>query len=64
MSVDENLQMGAYKRADKKAIRDDLERVYHLFPALAGRRRQLAGSLSGGSSRCAQWRGPSWPGRG
>ena len=48
MSVEENLRMGAYKRRDRTAIKDDLERVYRLFPALAGRRRQLAGSLSGG----------------
>jgi branched-chain amino acid transport system ATP-binding protein len=57
MSVDENLQMGAYKRADRNAINDDLHRVYGLFPALAGRRRQLAGSLSGGEQQmCAMAR--------
>jgi len=57
MSVDENLRMGAYKRHDKAAIKDDLNRVYRLFPALAGRRRQLAGSLSGGEQQmCAMAR--------
>src|SRR6185437_16544911 len=44
MSVEENLRMGAYKRRDKTAINGDLDRAYQLFPALAGRRRQLAGS--------------------
>lgn len=54
MSVEENLQMGAYRRRDRAAIRGDLDRVYGLFPALAGRRRQLAGSLSGGEQQmCA-----------
>ena len=57
MSVEENLQMGAYKRRDKTAIQDDLDRVYRLFPALADRRRQLAGSLSGGEQQmCAMAR--------
>jgi branched-chain amino acid transport system ATP-binding protein len=57
MSVDENLRMGAYRRHDKAAIKDDLNRVYRLFPALAGRRRQLAGSLSGGEQQmCAMAR--------
>jgi branched-chain amino acid transport system ATP-binding protein len=57
MSVDENLQMGAYKRVDKKAIKHDLDRVYRIFPALAQRRRQLAGSLSGGEQQmCAMAR--------
>jgi len=57
MSVEENLQMGAFQRRDKKAIKDDLERVYRLFPALAGRRRQLAGSMSGGEQQmCAMAR--------
>jgi branched-chain amino acid transport system ATP-binding protein len=57
MSIDENLRMGAYRRRDGVAIKDDLERVYRLFPALAGRRRQLAGSLSGGEQQmCAMAR--------
>jgi branched-chain amino acid transport system ATP-binding protein len=57
MSVEENLQMGAYKRRNKAAIRDDLARVYRIFPVLAGRRHQLAGSLSGGEQQmCAMAR--------
>jgi branched-chain amino acid transport system ATP-binding protein len=57
MSVEENLQMGAYKRRDRMAIREDLARVYRIFPGLAGRRRQLAGSLSGGEQQmCAMAR--------
>ncbi len=57
MSVEENLQMGAYKRRDKAAIRDDLDRTYRLFPVLAKRRRQMAGSLSGGEQQmCAMAR--------
>lgn len=57
MSVEENLQMGAYKRRDQTAIKDDLDRVYRLFPALAERRRQFAGSLSGGEQQmCAMAR--------
>ena len=57
MSVEENLRMGAYRRRDKAAIKDDLERVYQLFAALAGRRRQAAGSLSGGEQQmCAMAR--------
>ena len=57
MSVEENLLMGAYKRPDKTAIKDDLVRVYQIFPTLAGRRRQLAGSMSGGEQQmCAMAR--------
>jgi branched-chain amino acid transport system ATP-binding protein len=57
MSVDENLQMGAYKRTDKQAIKHDLDRVYGIFPVLAERRRQRAGSLSGGEQQmCAMAR--------
>jgi branched-chain amino acid transport system ATP-binding protein len=57
MSVDENLQMGAFRRRDKKLIKGDLDRVYRLFPALYDRRRQLAGRLSGGEQQmCAMGR--------
>jgi branched-chain amino acid transport system ATP-binding protein len=57
MSVEENLLMGAYQRRDKTAIKDDLDRVYRIFPTLADRRRQLAGSLSGGEQQmCAMAR--------
>ena len=57
MSVEENLRMGAYRRGDKRAIDDDLERMYALFPRLSDRRRQLAGSMSGGEQQmCAMAR--------
>jgi branched-chain amino acid transport system ATP-binding protein len=51
MSVEENLQMGAYCRGDKAAIVQDLALVYTLFPRLAERRSQLAGTLSGGEQQ-------------
>ena len=58
MSVEENLLMGAYRRAGRAQIAGDLERVYGLFPKLKERRRQLAGSLSGGEQQmCAIARG-------
>ena len=57
MSVEENLLMGAYRRHDKAAIRDGLARNYALFPVLAQRRKQLAGSMSGGEQQmCAMAR--------
>jgi branched-chain amino acid transport system ATP-binding protein len=57
MSVEENLRMGAYKRGDKSAIAADLDRMYGIFPRLADRRRQLAGSMSGGEQQmCAMAR--------
>ncbi|HET7135392.1 MAG TPA: ATP-binding cassette domain-containing protein, partial [Casimicrobiaceae bacterium] len=57
MSVEENLRMGAYRRSDKRAIDDDLERMYALFPRLSDRKRQLAGSMSGGEQQmCAMAR--------
>ena len=51
MTVRENLEMGAFARKDKPAIRDDFDRVYTLFPRLRERRSQLAGSLSGGEQQ-------------
>lgn len=57
MSVQDNLLMGAYRRADTAAIRTDLEQVYAQFPRMAERRRQLAGSMSGGEQQmCAMAR--------
>jgi len=57
MTVQDNLLMGCYRRADKAAAARDLERVYGLFPRLAERRRQLAGSMSGGEQQmCAMAR--------
>lgn len=58
MSVRDNLLMGAYLRDDKEAVTADLERVYAMFPILADRRRQDAGTLSGGEQQmCAIGRG-------
>jgi branched-chain amino acid transport system ATP-binding protein len=51
MQVEENLAMGAYTRRDDAAIKRDLARVYALFPRLHERRRQLAGTLSGGEQQ-------------
>lgn len=57
MSVQDNLLMGAYRRTDKAAVARDLERMYTLLPRLAERRRQLAGSMSGGEQQmCAMAR--------
>ena len=51
MTVAENLLMGAYSRSDKHEIATDLERMYGLFPRLAERTDQLAGTLSGGEQQ-------------
>jgi branched-chain amino acid transport system ATP-binding protein len=51
MSVMENLELGAYLRRDREAIRRDLEHVMELFPILAERRRQPGGTLSGGEQQ-------------
>jgi branched-chain amino acid transport system ATP-binding protein len=51
MSVFENLEMGAYQRGDKAGIREDIDRVYGLFPRLAERKAQKAGTLSGGEQQ-------------
>ncbi len=51
MTVLENLEMGAYLRKDKKAMADDMENVFHRFPRLLERRKQLAGTLSGGEQQ-------------
>jgi len=51
LSIEENLAMGAYIRNDRAAIASDLERVYGLFPRLKERRRQTAGTLSGGEQQ-------------
>ena len=58
MSVQDDLLMGAFIRDDKIAVVRDLDKIYTLFPRLAERRRQLAGSLSGGEQQmCAMARG-------
>ena len=51
MTVLENLEMGAYLRKDKSGIARDLENLYEHFPVLKERRRQMAGSLSGGEQQ-------------
>ena len=51
LTVRENLAMGAFVRRDGEAVADDLERVYAHFPILADRRRQAAGTLSGGEQQ-------------
>ena len=51
LTVGENLAMGAYLRSDRAGIAEDLERVYEQFPRLAERRRQMAGTLSGGEQQ-------------
>jgi branched-chain amino acid transport system ATP-binding protein len=51
MTVKENLEMGAYVRTDGGAVAEDLDRVLAHFPILAERRRQPAGTLSGGEQQ-------------
>lgn len=50
MTVTENLEMGAFVR-NKREMAGDIERCFAMFPALAGRRRQLGGTLSGGEQQ-------------
>lgn len=51
MTVEENLELGAYLRKDKTEIRNDFEKVYELFPRLLERKKQLSGTLSGGEQQ-------------
>jgi branched-chain amino acid transport system ATP-binding protein len=51
MTVRENLEMGAFTRRDQKAIREDIDRVYDLFPRLKERERQKGGTMSGGEQQ-------------
>jgi branched-chain amino acid transport system ATP-binding protein len=51
LTIEENLAMGAYIRSDRGEIAADIERVYQLFPRLKERRRQTAGTLSGGEQQ-------------
>jgi branched-chain amino acid transport system ATP-binding protein len=51
LTVEENLNVGAYIRKDRAEIRADIDRSYALFPRLGERRAQLAGSLSGGEQQ-------------
>jgi branched-chain amino acid transport system ATP-binding protein len=51
MTVIENLEMGAFQRADRAGIREDMDRVFSLFPRLAERKSQKAGTMSGGEQQ-------------
>jgi branched-chain amino acid transport system ATP-binding protein len=51
LSVADNLRLGAYSRSDRAGVAADLERVHDYFPVLAERRRQQAGTLSGGEQQ-------------
>ncbi len=51
LTVDENLEVGAYGRSDKQGIARDKEKMYETFPRLKERRKQYAGSLSGGEQQ-------------
>ena len=51
LTIEENLAMGAYARHDRDGVRADVERVFGLFPRLRERRRQTAGTLSGGEQQ-------------
>jgi branched-chain amino acid transport system ATP-binding protein len=51
LTIEENLAMGAYARNDSKAVASDVERVFTLFPRLKERRKQTAGTLSGGEQQ-------------
>jgi branched-chain amino acid transport system ATP-binding protein len=58
MTVQENLEMGAFLRRDRKQVREDLDRMFNLFPILRERRFTSSGSLSGGEQQmCAIARG-------
>jgi branched-chain amino acid transport system ATP-binding protein len=51
LTTEENLRLGAYGRRDRSALAEDYERMYRLFPILAERRHQQAGTLSGGQQQ-------------
>ncbi|MFN2201475.1 MAG: ABC transporter ATP-binding protein [Caldilineaceae bacterium] len=51
LTVTENLEMGAYHRNDKAGIREDIQRQFELFPRLGERRKQVAGTMSGGEQQ-------------
>jgi len=58
LTVQENLELGAYTGKARRSIRESLKRVFRLFPRLSERQKQLAGSLSGGEQQmCAIARG-------
>jgi branched-chain amino acid transport system ATP-binding protein len=58
MTIEENLMMGAFRRRKSNSIQEELDKIYGLFPRLRERKRQQAGSLSGGEQQmCAIARG-------
>ncbi len=59
-SVKDNLLLGAFQRSDNQ-VDKDVDQMYERFPILGERKGQMAGLMSGGSSRCSPSLGPSWP---
>lgn len=51
LTVEENLDLGAYTRKANKQVKDDLESMYELFPRLGERKKQYAGTMSGGEQQ-------------
>jgi branched-chain amino acid transport system ATP-binding protein len=51
LSVEDNLELGAYRRRDRDGIKQDRDKVFHLFPRLLERKKQLSGTLSGGEQQ-------------
>jgi branched-chain amino acid transport system ATP-binding protein len=51
LTVEDNLELGAYRRKDREGVKHDREAAYRLFPRLLERRRQVAGTLSGGEQQ-------------
>lgn len=51
LTVYENLEMGAYQRKDKEGVKEDIDRIYSVFPILNDRKDQLGGQLSGGQQQ-------------
>ena len=51
LTVYENLEMGAYQRKDKEGVKEDIDRIYSIFPILNDRKDQLGGQLSGGQQQ-------------
>jgi branched-chain amino acid transport system ATP-binding protein len=51
MTVVENLEMGAFQRTDRSGLKEDMDRVFQLFPRLAERKSQKAGTMSGGEQQ-------------
>lgn len=51
LTVEENLDLGAYTRKDRGAIKGDMEKMYSLYPRLSERRKQIAGTMSGGEQQ-------------